>query len=152
MARVTAVVLTCGHRLSCASWEKQIPLLSAAGHRVITYDRRGFGKSSQPTTGYNDDTLAEDLPKLVTHLMLRGFPRRSQAHRWADAGHSRRRDRMLPISASGHRTSQLIKGASLGRGSSLVVVKDKPHCITWTHAVGVNRELADFERHLFSLV
>ena len=43
------------------------------GLRVITYDRRGFGKSSQPTTGYNYDTFAEDLHKLVSHLKLRGF-------------------------------------------------------------------------------
>ena len=44
-----------------------------AGYRVITYDRRGFGKSSQPTTGYNYDTFAEDLHKLVTHLKLQDF-------------------------------------------------------------------------------
>ena len=48
-------------------------MLLAAGHRVITYDRRGFGKSSQPTTGYNYDTFAEDLHKLVTKLKLRDF-------------------------------------------------------------------------------
>jgi len=48
-------------------------VLLAAGHRVITYDRRGFGKSSQPTTGYNYDTFAEDLHKLVTEIGLRDF-------------------------------------------------------------------------------
>ena len=47
-----AVVLIHGYPLSGASWEKQVPALLGAGHRVITYDRRGFGKSSQPTTGY----------------------------------------------------------------------------------------------------
>jgi len=67
------VVLIHGYPLSGASWEKQVPVLLAAGHRVITYDRRGFGKSSQPTTGYNYDTFAEDLRKLVTHLKLRDF-------------------------------------------------------------------------------
>lgn len=67
------VVLIHGYPLSGASWERQIPALLAAGHRVITYDRRGFGKSSQPTTGYNYDTLAEDLHKLVTHLKLSDF-------------------------------------------------------------------------------
>jgi non-heme chloroperoxidase len=67
------VVLIHGYPLSGASWEKQVPALLAAGHRVITYDRRGFGKSSQPTTGYNYDTFAEDLHKLVTHLKLRDF-------------------------------------------------------------------------------
>jgi non-heme chloroperoxidase len=45
----------------------------ASGHRVITYDRRGFGRSSQPTTGYDYDTFAEDLRKLVTTLELRDF-------------------------------------------------------------------------------
>src|SRR5580658_10687011 len=67
------VVLIHGYPLSGASWEKQVPVLLDAGHRVITYDRRGFGKSSQPTTGYNYDTFAEDLHKLVTHLKLHDF-------------------------------------------------------------------------------
>lgn len=67
------VVLIHGYPLSGASWEKQVPVLLEAGQRVITYDRRGFGKSSQPTTGYNYDTFAEDLHKLVTHLKLRNF-------------------------------------------------------------------------------
>src|SRR3989454_1409228 len=67
------VVLIHGYPLSGASWEKQIAVLLAAGHRVITYDRRGFGRSSQPTTGYNYDTFAEDLHKLVAHLKLRDF-------------------------------------------------------------------------------
>ena len=67
------VVLIHGYPLSGASWEKQVPALLAAGHRVITYDRRGFGKSSQPTTGYNYDTFAEDLHKLVTQLEAAGF-------------------------------------------------------------------------------
>jgi pimeloyl-ACP methyl ester carboxylesterase len=67
------VVLIHGYPLSGASWEKQVSALLSAGHRVITYDRRGFGKSSQPTTGYNYDTFAEDLHKLVTHLKLRDF-------------------------------------------------------------------------------
>ncbi len=55
------VVLIHGYPLNGASWEKQVPVLLDAGCRVITYDRRGFGKSSQPTTGYNYDTFAEDL-------------------------------------------------------------------------------------------
>lgn len=60
------VVLIHGYALSGASWEKQVPVLLEAGYRVITYDRRGFGKSSQPTAGYNYDTFAEDLHKLVS--------------------------------------------------------------------------------------
>jgi non-heme chloroperoxidase len=67
------VVLIHGYPLSGASWEKQVPVLLASGHRVITYDRRGFGKSSQPTTGYDYDTFAEDLRKIVTTLELRDF-------------------------------------------------------------------------------
>jgi pimeloyl-ACP methyl ester carboxylesterase len=67
------VVLIHGYPLSSASWEKQVPLLLAAGYRVIAYDRRGFGQSSQPTADYNYDTFAEDLHKLVTHLKLRDF-------------------------------------------------------------------------------
>jgi non-heme chloroperoxidase len=67
------VVLIHGYPLSGASWEKQFPVLLKAGHRVITYDRRGFGKSSQPTAGYDYDTFAEDLHTLLTHLTLREF-------------------------------------------------------------------------------
>jgi non-heme chloroperoxidase len=67
------VVLIHGYPLSGASWEKQLPVLLSSGHRVITYDRRGFGRSSQPTTGYDYNTFAEDLRKLVTHLKLRNF-------------------------------------------------------------------------------
>jgi non-heme chloroperoxidase len=67
------VILIHGYPLSSASWEKQVPALLASGHRVIAYDRRGFGKSSQPTTGYDYDTFAGDLRKLVTHLKLKDF-------------------------------------------------------------------------------
>lgn len=67
------VVLIHGYPLSGASWEKQVPGLLKAGYRVITYDRRGFGKSSQPTEGYNYDTFAEDLHTLISHLKLQDF-------------------------------------------------------------------------------
>jgi non-heme chloroperoxidase len=248
------VVLIHGYPLSGASWEKQTASLLAAGHRVITYDRRGFGKSSQPTSGYNYDTFAEDLHKLVTQLELRdfalvgfsmgggevaryigkygskgvskavfissvppfllktqdnpegvdgsvfeGIQKAVAADRYAffteffknfyntdvllgkrvseaavqaswnlAAGASATAsfacvptwhedfrkdltrvdvpalvihgdaDRIVPISAAGLRTAKLIKG------SRLAVVKDGPHCITWTHAEEVNRELLTF--------
>src|SRR5215831_3907882 len=64
------VVLIHGWPLDGHSWEKQEAALLAAGHRVITYDRRGFGQSSQPSLGYEYDTLAQDLNKLVTQLNL----------------------------------------------------------------------------------
>ena len=248
------VVLIHGYPLSGASWEKQTAALLAAGYRVITYDRRGFGKSSKPTTGYNYDTFAEDLHTLVTQLELRefamagfsmgggevaryfgkygskgvskavfisavppfllrtpdnpegvdgsvfeGIEKGIVADRYAffseffknfynadlllgkrvseqviqaswniaarasataslacvATWHEDFRkdltrvdvptlvmqgdaDRILPISASGLRTAKLIKGARL------LVVKDGPHCITWTHAEEVNRELVNF--------
>jgi len=248
------VVLIHGYPLSGASWEKQVPVLLNAGHRVITYDRRGFGKSSQPTTGYNYDTFAEDLYKLIMHLELRefvlvgfsmgggevarylgkygskdvskaviisgvppfllktpdnpegvdgsvfeGIQKAVAADRYVffteffknfyntdlllnkrvseqvvqaswnvAAGASATAslacvptwhedfrkdmnkidvptlvmhgdaDRILPIAASGARTAKLIKGARLS------VVKDGPHCITWTHADEVNAELTGF--------
>jgi non-heme chloroperoxidase len=248
------VVLIHGYPLSGASWEKQTAALLAAGRRVITYDRRGFGKSSQPTTGYNYDTFAEDLHKLVTQLELRdfalvgfsmgggevaryvgkygssgvskavfissvppfllkapdnpegvdgsvfdGIKKAIVADRYAffteffknfyntdlllgkrvseqtvqaswnvAAGASATAslacvptwhedfrqdlicvdvptlvihgdaDRILPIAASGLRTAKLIKDARLW------VVKDGPHCITWTHADEVNHELVNF--------
>ena len=65
------VVLIHGWPLSGASWEKQTAALLAAGHRVITYDRRGFGRSSKPATGYDYDTFASDLDKLIKKLDLK---------------------------------------------------------------------------------
>ncbi len=248
------IILIHGYPLSGASWEKQVPVLLNAGHRVITYDRRGFGRSSQPTTGYNYDTFAEDLHKLITHLKLRdfalvgfsmgggevaryfgkygskgaskaviisgvppfllktpdnpegvdgsvfeGIEKAVAADRYAffteffknfyntdlllnkrvseqavqaswnvaasasataslacvPTWHEDFRndlgkidvpalvlhgdaDRILPIAAAGLRTGKLIKGART------VVVKDGPHCITWTHADEVNPELVNF--------
>jgi len=67
------VVLIHGFPLSGRAWERQERALIAAGHRVITYDRRGFGKSSQPTAGYDYDTFAADLDNLVSALDLHGF-------------------------------------------------------------------------------
>jgi non-heme chloroperoxidase len=250
----TPVVLIHGYPLSGASWEKQVPALLNAGYRVITYDRRGFGKSSQPTSGYNYDTFAEDLHELINHLKLRdfslvgfsmgggevarylgkygskdvskaviisgvppyllktadnpegvdgsvfaGIEKAVAADRYAfftgffqnfyntdiflgkrvseqavqaswnlAAGSSATAslacvatwhedfrenlaridvptlvmhgdaDRILPITAAGLRSAKLIKGARL------LVVKDGPHCITWTHAEEVNAELLNF--------
>jgi pimeloyl-ACP methyl ester carboxylesterase len=65
------VVLIHGFPLNGRAWERQERALLAAGFRVITYDRRGFGLSSQPVTGYEYDTFAADLDKLVTELDLR---------------------------------------------------------------------------------
>jgi non-heme chloroperoxidase len=62
------VVLVHGYPLDGHSWEKQERALLQAGHRVITYDRRGFGNSSQPTVGYDYDTFAADLDQLLRHL------------------------------------------------------------------------------------
>jgi non-heme chloroperoxidase len=248
------VILIHGYPLSGASWEKQVSVLLEAGYRVITYDRRGFGKSSQPASGYNYDTFAEDLHKLVTQLKLRdfslvgfsmgggevaryigkygskgvskaviiagvlpyllktadnpegldadvfdGIQKAVAADRYAffsgffqnfyntdvflgkrvseqavqaswniAAGASATAslacvptwhedfredlaridvptlviqgdaDRILPIAASGGRTAKLIKGARL------LVVKDGPHCIPWTHAEEINAELLSF--------
>jgi non-heme chloroperoxidase len=249
-----AVVLIHGYPLSGASWEKQLPVLLDAGFRVITYDRRGFGKSSQPTSGYNYDTFAQDLQKLVTDLKLHDFvlagfsmgggevarylgkygskgvskavilsgvppfllktsdnpegvdgkvfegiqkavrddrytfftdffknfyntdlllgkrvSEQAVQASWNLAAsasataslacvptwHEDFRkdvaridiptlvihgdaDRILPIAASGNRTAKLVKGARM------VVIKDGPHCITWTHAEEVNAELLSF--------
>jgi non-heme chloroperoxidase len=250
----TPVVLIHGYPLSSASWEKQAAALLAAGHRVITYDRRGFGRSSQPSSGYNYDTFAADLHKIVTKLALKdfvlagfsmgggevarfigkygskgvskavfisgvppyllktpenpegvdgsvfeGIQKAVAADRYAffteffknfyntdrllgkrvseqavqaswnvaasasptasfacvPAWHEDFRkdlayidvptlvmhgdaDRILPISASGIRTAQMVSG------SRLVVVPEGPHCIIWTHADEVNRELVSF--------
>ncbi|CAM4262541.1 alpha/beta fold hydrolase [Deinococcus marmoris] len=65
------VVLIHGYPLNGHSWERQESALLAAGYRVITYDRRGFGQSSQPTVGYDYDTFAADLNTLLDHLDLK---------------------------------------------------------------------------------
>ena len=64
------VVLIHGYPLSGRAWDRQVPALLAAGYRVITYDRRGFGQSSQPVTGYDYNTFAADLSMLLDHLDL----------------------------------------------------------------------------------
>jgi non-heme chloroperoxidase len=65
------VVLVHGWPFDSRSWEPQVPALLDAGHRVVAYDRRGFGRSSRPATGYDFDTLAADLDVLLTKLDLR---------------------------------------------------------------------------------
>jgi non-heme chloroperoxidase len=65
-----AVVLISGWPFDSRSWEPQVHTLLAAGYRVIVYDRRGFGRSSRPAGGYDFDTLAADLDKLLTELDL----------------------------------------------------------------------------------
>src|SRR6478736_7901259 len=73
------VVLIHAYPLSGRAWDKQVPVLLEAGYRVISYDRRGFGQSSQPVTGYDYDTFAADLHALLDHLDL---------HEAVLAGHS----------------------------------------------------------------
>jgi non-heme chloroperoxidase len=65
------IVLIHGYPLSGRAWDKQVPVLLEAGYRVITYDRRGFGKSSQPASGYGYDNFAADLQILLEQLDLR---------------------------------------------------------------------------------
>jgi non-heme chloroperoxidase len=65
------VVLIHGWPFDGRSWEPQLHPLLDAGYRVINYDRRGFGRSDRPSTGYDFDTLAGDLDRLLTELDLR---------------------------------------------------------------------------------
>jgi len=113
------VVLIHGFPLAGRAWERQERTLIAAGHRVITYDRRGFGESSQPSTGYGCDTFAADLDKLLTALDLReadiagtrwaaGEPSRSKAARratssvlaWPMSSHASRKGITAAVCAS----------------------------------------------------
>ena len=66
------VVLIHGYPLNGHSWERQERVLLAAGYRVITYDRRGFGQSAKPAVGFDYDTFASDLNVLLEHLNLTG--------------------------------------------------------------------------------
>ncbi|UOW00836.1 alpha/beta hydrolase [Agrococcus sp. SCSIO52902] len=65
------VVLLHGWPLSAEAWAAQTAALTAAGHRVVAYDRRGFGRSDKPDEGYDYDTLAADLDRVLTELDLR---------------------------------------------------------------------------------
>jgi len=67
------VVLIHGYPLNCQLWERQTKALLDAGYRVITYDRRGWGQSSQPTTGHDYDTYAADLNELLEQLEITGI-------------------------------------------------------------------------------
>jgi non-heme chloroperoxidase len=64
------VVLIHGFPFAGSAWEKEEQALLAARYRVITYDRRGFGTSSKPSTGYDYDTFVADLDKILTELKL----------------------------------------------------------------------------------
>src|SRR3712207_9407825 len=64
------VVLFHGWPLSAESWSEQVAPLSAAGYRVVRYDRRGFGRSDKPGSGFDYDTLAEDLSQVLEELDL----------------------------------------------------------------------------------
>src|SRR6478735_8318889 len=66
-----AVVLVHGWPLSGASWSEQVPALTEAGYRVLAYDRRGFGDSAKPGSGYDYDTFAADLAGFLEGLDLR---------------------------------------------------------------------------------
>src|SRR5438552_5369554 len=64
------IVLIHGYPLNGNSWERQERVLLEAGFRCVSYDRRGFGASSQPTVGYDYDTFAADLKAVLDHLAL----------------------------------------------------------------------------------
>jgi pimeloyl-ACP methyl ester carboxylesterase len=160
------IVLIHGYPLNGTSWERQETVL-AHGYRVITYDRRGFGRSSQPTIGYDYDTFAGDLNALVEHLdlsdaVLGGFSMGSGAvirylatyaciDTWltdfrADLSkidvpvlvmHGTD-DRLLPFESTAARLPALIADCTL------VSVEGGPHNIGWTHPEEVNTALLTF--------
>jgi pimeloyl-ACP methyl ester carboxylesterase len=104
------VVLIHGYPLSGRAWDKQVPALLDAGYRVITYDRRGFGKSSQPATGYDYDTFAADLNVLLEYLDLRGA---------VLAGHSM---------GTGEVTRYLARYGSARVASGVLIAPSRPAC------------------------
>jgi non-heme chloroperoxidase len=120
------VVLIHGWPRSGRSWEHQLAPLVDAGHRVITYDRRGFGSSSQPWDGYDYDTLAGDLNQLLTTLDLRDAT--LVVHGDSDA--------VVPFEVSA--THETISG------SQLVLLEGAPHGLNATHASQFNAALLEF--------
>ena len=116
------VVLIHGYPLNGQSWERRQRVLPPAGYRVITYDRRGFGQSRQPTAGYDHDTFAADLNALLEHLDPTGVVK----------------DRILPYQAIAARLPGLISDVKL------VTVEGGPHNIAWTHPDEVNPAVLEF--------
>src|SRR5229473_3324976 len=152
------VVLIHGWPLSGASWEKQTAALLEAGHRVITYDRRGFGRSSRPGVGYNYDTFAADLDELIRKLDLKNVAAGASAigtvacvDCWIEDfrqdipknnvptlilhGDA---DRILPPDATSRRQAKMIKNVKF------VELPGGPHGVLWTHADRINSELVAF--------
>jgi pimeloyl-ACP methyl ester carboxylesterase len=66
------VILIHGWPLSADSWDDQAMAIAESGYRVIAYDRRGFGRSTQPWSGYDYDTLADDLAAVIAHTSAEG--------------------------------------------------------------------------------
>src|SRR5260370_41828706 len=85
------VVLIHGYPLSGRAWDRQLPVLLEHRHRVITYARRGFGEASQPNTGYDYDTFANDLRLLLETLDLREAPLAGHSLGTAEATRDRSR-------------------------------------------------------------
>src|SRR5439155_1304569 len=155
------VVLIHGYPLSGTSWERQERELLAQGYRVITYDRRGFGRSSQPTIGYDYDTfdvlggsrISDRAWQASFNVAVGASPFASYAcvSTWltdfrADLGkldvpvlvmHGTD-DRILPIEATAARLPALIADCTL------VPIEGGPHNIAWTHSEEVNRALLEF--------
>jgi pimeloyl-ACP methyl ester carboxylesterase len=134
-------VLVHGYLLDGRSWEKQETALLAAGYRVITYERRGFGASSRPSVGYDYDTLAADLAALLEAWLedFRADLARITIPVLVMQGDQ---DRIMPPEATGDRLPELLNCARH------VVVPDGPHAIIWTHANEVNPALLDFLQDL----
>ena len=123
------VVLIHGWPLNGDAWEKQTAALLAAGHRVITYDRRGFGRSSKPGVGYNYDTFAADLNALLSALDLTGV---------SLVGHSMGTGEITRY-ISKYGTTRLRKAVLIGTlGPYLVKTTDNPE--------GVDRKVFDDTR------
>src|SRR5256885_976661 len=122
------IVLIHGYPLNGNSWERQERELLAAGYRVISYDRRGFGQSSQPTVGYDYDSFAADLNRLLEHLDLNDVVLAVQG---TEA-------RLLPFEATAARLPALLADCKL------VAIEGGPHNIGWTHPEEVNRALLEF--------
>jgi non-heme chloroperoxidase len=128
------VVLIHGWPLNGDAWEKQTSALLATGHRVIAYDRRGFGRSSKPGIGYNYDTFAADLDALLSALDLTDV---------SLVGHSMGTgeiydDRILPADATSRRQAKMIKDVKF------IEIKGGSHGLPWTRAEEINAELVKF--------
>src|SRR5436309_3048879 len=133
------VVFSHGWPLTADAWEDQMVFLAARGYRCIAHDRRGHGRSSQPWSGHDMDTYADDLAALVETLDLKDAIHVGHSTGGGEVAHY--------IGRHGtKRVARAVRAAKLIKNARLEVYKGAPHGLCSTHKDRVNADLLAFIR------